>query len=86
MQMITMAIVAMGVSFSMEPGNVLAWLGNIIHKLPEWIHKPLGLCSRCAVSVWGTTALVVLGMFPERWWTLPFLWLGAAGLQEILGQ
>lgn len=80
-----MALAAMGVSFAMLKGNILGWLGSLVEGIPsEYIRKPLGTCNRCAVSVWGTGSLYVLHMLPENLYTLPVLWLCAAGLVDYL--
>ena len=81
---VIMALVARGISFAVSDGQVLAWLGNILNNLPLSIAKPFGLCGRCAVSVWGTFALIAFGMVPELPYLLPLYWLAAAGLQDLI--
>lgn len=78
-----MALVALGGKFALLDGHVLGWLGKLVEKIPNaYLRKPLGACERCMVSVWGTTAILVLGFRPD-WYVFPVYWLAAVGLQEM---
>jgi len=79
-----MALVARGVSFAVSEGQVLGYVGRFLNMLPLSVAKPLGLCGHCAVSVWGTVALLSLDMLPEPAYILPLYWLAAAGLQDLI--
>lgn len=79
-----MALVARGIAFALSSGQVLEVIGKVLHRLPPQLHKPLGICGHCAVSVWGTLALIVLHMLPDPLWLLPLYWLAAAGLQDLI--
>ncbi len=78
-----MSLVALGGRFALLEGHVLGWMGKIIEAIPNaYLRKPLGTCERCMCSVWGTTAVLVLGFRPD-WYLLPVYWLAAVGLQEM---
>lgn len=81
---VIMALVARGIAFAFSDGQVLGFAGTAVKKLPWNLHKPLGTCGNCAVSVWGTLALIVLHMVPDPLWILPLYWLAAAGLQDLI--
>ena len=80
---VVMALVAMGAFVSMGEGMALHWLAKATAIVPEPWRHPLSTCPRCQVSVWGTLAVLVLGICPP-WYTLPVYWLCAAGLQELM--
>ena len=31
----------------LQPGELLGRLGDLIDRLPQWLAKPLGMCSKC---------------------------------------
>lgn len=84
-----MSLTALGAHVAMGEGMVLAPLHNAMERLhlPVWVRKPLTLCPRCMVSVWGTAALLVLGWRPSAPHDLA-MWavyaLCAVGLQEAI--
>ena len=80
---VVMCTVAQGAFVAQQPGMALHWLAKLTAKVPEPWRHPLTTCPRCQVSVWGTAAVLVLGICPP-WYTLPVYWLCAAGLQELL--
>ena len=81
---IIIALVARGVSFILMDGQVFGAVGRMLKKLPSWAHKPLGTCGNCAVWLWGTAALVVLGLLPDPLWYLTVYWIAATGLQDLI--
>ena len=80
---VVMALVAMGAFVSMGEGMALHWLAKATAIVPEPWRHPLSTCPRCMVSVWGTTAVIFLGICPV-WYALPVYWLCACGLQELI--
>jgi F0F1-type ATP synthase membrane subunit c/vacuolar-type H+-ATPase subunit K len=80
---VVMALVALGAFVAMGDGMILSALRRGVAKLPEVARKPLTACAYCMVSVWGTSAVLVLGICPV-WYHLPVYWLCAVGLQRIM--
>lgn len=70
-----MAAVALGAWVAMGDGMILAFVRRFIeqtippdeptdkakHVFPSWVRNPLTACPRCMCSVWGITALLLLG-------------------------
>ncbi len=80
---VVMALVALGARLALLDGHILGPIGKAVEKLPfVYLRKPLGMCERCMVSVWGTAAILVLGYRPD-WYLFPVYWLAAVGLQEM---
>lgn len=80
-----MALVSRGAFVAMGEGMVLERLGKLIARLPMPLRKPLGACSYCMVSVWGTAAVFMFsGLVVPPLYLLPFYWLAAAGLQALI--
>lgn len=84
-----MSLTPLGASVAMREGMILAWLYNAVERsgLPVWARKPLTLCPRCMVSVWGTAALLMMGWCPYGLHELamwPLYAFAAVGLQEAL--
>lgn len=50
-QLTTLLLIALsGVAISRiitQPGEILSFYWNLIDKLPDWLNKPLGGCSKC---------------------------------------
>lgn len=84
-----MSLTPLGASVAMREGMILARLYNAVERsgLPVWVRKPLTLCPRCMVSVWGTAALLILGWRPIHLHDMA-MWalyaLCAVGLQEAI--
>ena len=80
---VVMALAGMGAFVAQDEGMVLHGLRKLSNGWPDFIRKPVSACSRCMVSVWGTLAVVLIGV-PVNWPALPLYWLCAAGLQELI--
>jgi hypothetical protein len=79
-----MALAALGVWTAMGQGMILhryhVWAST---HLPAWAFFMTAECSRCMVTIYGTSAALALGFtFPLWYW--PVYLVAAVGLQEML--
>lgn len=79
-----MGLVALGVWTAMGQGMILhgyyRWASTT---LPAWAFFMTAECSRCMVTIYGTSAVLLLGYTFDPWmW--PVYICGAVGLQEML--
>lgn len=65
------ALAGLGVWTAMGEGMVLERVRKAAEVLPAFLQKPLATCPRCMVTIYGTSALIVLGLFPSE----PFAYL-----------
>lgn len=60
-----MAFASLGVWVAYGPGMAFEFVGKFIERrAPKFLRKPLATCPRCMVTVYGTAAVVLLGMTP----------------------
>lgn len=79
-----MGIAALGVWTAMGEGMVLEPVRRFIEAgTSSFWAKPLATCARCMVTIYGTSAVLLLGYTFDPWmW--PVYLCAAAGLQEML--
>lgn len=79
-----MALAAIGAWTAMGEGMVLEPVRKWIEKhATPFLSKPLATCPRCMVTIYGTAALLVLGVAIDIY-TWPVYLVCAVGLQEML--
>lgn len=101
-----MSLGALGAWVAMGPGMVFEPFAKFVERrgsftvfgrtFPPWIpaklRHPLATCARCMVSIWGSIAVVILGVVPEGLTVVelvvcwPVYLLCAVGLQELLSR
>ena len=57
---VALSLWCVGFHKQMALGGILAWYGNLLGKLPEFIAKPLGACLECMASVHSLVWWVIL--------------------------
>ncbi len=80
---VVMAFTAQGAYAAMQPGMILAWVGEALGTLPTWLHKPTHTCSVCMVSGWGIPAMLYtsqMAHIPLEPYMVPVYLLAAAGI------
>lgn len=79
-----MSLAALGVWTAMGEGMALSLFREVAEdQLRPWIAKPLATCPRCMVTIYGTSAVLLLGYTFDPWmW--PVYLCAAVGLQEML--
>lgn len=81
---VIMSLAALGVWTAMGEGMVLEFVRKFLEAyFPAFLHKPLATCPRCMVTIYGTSAVLLLGYtFAPLMW--PVYLVAAVGLQEML--
>lgn len=81
------ALVARGIACLLSPGMILGRFGEWYEEqtigTQFWL-KPFGFCGKCSVWFWGTSTLYAFGLLPDPVVLLPFYWIAAAGLQDLI--
>lgn len=79
--MVILSIAANALRIMQMPGEILGRYGNLLARLPEWLGKPLGGCSKCFA---GQLALWSWFYFRYHWFEHILFVLGSVTLTYFI--